>query len=900
MSLEEYARKRDFQRTPEPPPSRQGTRGEQRRFFVQRHDATRLHYDLRLELGGTLKSWAVPKGPTLDPGVKALAMQVEDHPLDYGPFEGNIPKGNYGAGSVMLWDYGDLEILEDIPAAEQLARGDLKLRLDGHKLRGTYALVRMKGRGKGNEWLLIKKRDEHAVPGWEVEEHAYSVKTGRTQEEIAAELPPRRAKTGASPRKPAAPKTASSRRKTASRKAAAAPSPGDLPGAVAAPMPDFLTPMMAQLASHPPAGERWVYEIKWDGVRALCFIQDGNLRIYSRTGNLYGRQFPELSVVPHFVGAREAILDGEIAVLDQQGRSSFELIQPRIHHADPNTIAHLARKSPVKLYLFDLLYWDGYDLRGVPLIDRKRALESILRETPRMQYSAHFTAPAEEMLEAARQAGIEGVIAKCVDAKYESRRSRSWMKIKVVNRQELVICGFTEGERDYFGSLALGVYEGDKLVYAGNVGTGFDDRNLPLLWSKLEPLITGRHPFAVRPPTPRKTTWVRPELVCEVKFAEWTRDGRLRAPVFVSLRTDKRPEECVRERAAEPAVEPRCPPEEHIVNAGRRAGPLLDASLKEAALEIGGRRLKFTNLNKVYWPRDGYTKRDLINYYDAVSELILPHLRDRPLSLKRYPNGIDEPHFFQKNIPEEYPDWLRIEPIYSSERGENIRYVIANDRATLLYLANLGCIDQNPMMSRIGSLDNPDFILLDLDPVECGFDRIVQAALLVRKVLERIGLQGYPKTTGGDGMHVYIPVEPRYTYDQARSFAEILSHLVLAEDPELFTTPRAVAKRRKGRVYFDYLQLASTKTISAPYVVRPRDGAPVATPLDWKEVKRGLTPEQFTINNLLKRFERLGDLFAGVLKKPQKLELALERLATLAGDKEGRMHKTSLPPAALD
>ena len=866
MSLKEYVRKRKFTETPEPAPDTPDPAPTQGRFFIQRHDATRLHYDLRLEISGTLKSWAVPKGPSLVPLSKNLAMHVEDHPLSYGDFEGNIPKGNYGAGSVMLWDRGTFELLGERPAEEQLEKGDLKFRLNGEKLKGEFALIRMKGRGKGNEWLCIKKRDEFADPEWDIENYAWSVKTGRTQEEIASDLPAK---------KRVARKNAGKKR--TGQKSDEGFATRSLPGAKQGPMPQSLTPMMAFAETQPPAGNEWLYEVKWDGVRAICFIENGAVRIISRNGNSFDRQYPELSVLPHYIQAATAIVDGEIAVLDEEGKPRFELIQPRIHQTDPNTIAHLARKTPVKLFLFDLIYLDGYDLRAVPLLERKRALRSIVQPFERLQLSDHFVAKGPEMLEAARTAGLEGIIAKRCDSKYEERRSRSWLKIKVTGRQEFVICGYTHGERDTFSSLVLGVYDAGRLVWAGNVGTGFNEASLEMLAGKLAGLRTAKSPFDQKAAMLRTATWVEPRLVCECKFVEWTREGRLRAPVFLGLRPDKNPEDCVREPARVEAGS-------DTADAASKNGPLFPETAKDLTLTVDGRTIKFTNLGKTYYPREGYTKRDLLNYYDQVSGYLLPHLKDRPLSLKRYPNGIHEEFFFQKNIPEEYPDWLRIEPIHSEHRGEEIRFVVANDRATLLYLTNLGCIDQNPWMSRVGSLEYPDYILIDLDPQECSFDMIIDAALLVKNKLDLVGLQGYPKTTGGDGMHVFVPIEPRYTYDQVRSFAEILSRLVIGDQPDLFTTPRAVSKRRKGRVYFDYLQISSGKTIAAPYVLRAYDGAPVAAPLSWQEVQRGLRPEHFHIGNALARFHRVGDLFAPVLSTKQRLEPALKRLSKLLSE----------------
>ena len=839
MSLDEYARKRDFSRTPEPAPTPQGPPGGgSGRFFVQRHNATRLHYDFRLEIGGTLKSWAVPKGPSLDPAMKHFAAMVEDHPVSYGDFEGNIPKGNYGAGSVMLWDQGTFELIGDESGDAQIARGDLKFRLHGGKLSGTWALVHMKTRGKGNDWLILKKKDEAACTPWNIEEHARSVKTGRTQEEIAAELPA----------------------KQASKKPAGRFDSAGLTGAVASPMPDFFAPMGSSLTDQIPSGPDWVFEVKWDGVRGLIFLRDGAVTIFTRNQNRCEQQYPELQVLPHYIAATEAILDGEIVALDEKGVSKFELIQPRIHTRDAGAIAKMAQKKPVNYYAFDLLYLDGFDLRRVALKERKRLLGTILRPFPLLRCSESFEGEGGQLLEAARHNGLEGLIAKRSTGTYESRRTQDWLKLKLTAEQEFVIAGYTPGERDYFASLAVGYYEDGRLYYAGNVGTGFDQRMLADLWRRIEPLKVPRNPFVKAEKIPKGTLWIQPELVAQIKFANWTSDAKLRAPVFLGLRDDINAAQVLREKASS-TVEP--------------PAALLPATAKEVTTEIDGHKLKFTNLDKVYFPEDGYVKRDLLNYYDAIAPLILPHLKDRPLSLKRYPNGIHQPYFFQKNTPASYPSWLRIATI------DDIRYVLADDRASLLYLANLGCIDQNPWMSRVGSLASPDYVLIDLDPHECSYARIVEAALLVKAKLDAIGLRGYPKTTGGDGMHIYIPIEPLYTYEHARAFAEVIARLLAAERPDLFTMPRAVASREKNRVYFDYLQIAESKTISAPYVARAHPGAPVSTPLAWEEVTPHLHPSQFNIMNAPGRFARVGDLFAGVLTDPQSIETALGKLQRL-------------------
>jgi bifunctional non-homologous end joining protein LigD len=819
VSLEKYREKRSFDKTPEPAPSLPTQSRGPLSFCVQRHHATNLHYDFRLELDGALKSWAVPKGPSLDPADKRLAMMVEDHPLEYGGFEGVIPKNNYGAGSVMLWDRGAYEMLGDLTPQEQLAKGDFKFILHGEKLKGEYAIVRMK-RGKGNEWLLIKKKDPFAIAGWSIDDYAVSVLSGRTQEEIAKNLePPKPSKKHA-----------------------------DLPN---------ISPMLAQIGKGtPPSGPDWLYEIKWDGVRAICYVEDGRLRMITRNGNAMDRQYPELSVLPHHLKATTAILDGEIAALDNRGLPSFELLQSRINVAEASAIATLSRNLPVVIFLFDLLYLNGRDLRGEPLIERKRLLKEILEPNDVIRYSEHFPGTGAELLDAAKAQGLEGIIAKRANSFYESRRTSDWVKFKLVTTDEFVLCGMIKGEREPFGALALGIYDHGKLKWAGNVGTGFDRKKMDAIYARLAPLATETCPLEPEDGLPKKgVIWTRPEVVCEVRFSNWTDDGKLRAPVWIGLRPDIDPQECTRDE----------PPAERKT--------LLDPSKTEEILTIDRHRLKFTNLNKLYYPKDNIAKRDLINYYDAVAPLLVPHLKDRPLSLKRYPNGIDADFFFQKAIADSFPKWLH------TADADGIESVIGDDRATLLFLVNLGCIDHNPWMSRIGSLENPDYMLIDLDPQDCPYEKIVEAAFIVKAKLDQAELESYPKTTGGDGMHIFVPLAPIFTYEQVRSLAELLSHIVAAERPDLFTTPRAVAKREKGKVYFDWQQIARGKTISAPYVLRAYPGAPVATPLAWREVTPRLNPDQFNIRNALARFDRVGDLFASVLNSTQEIGPALEKLS---------------------
>jgi bifunctional non-homologous end joining protein LigD len=850
MSLEEYRRKRVFSRTPEPPdkPSEQ----EGNRFFIQRHSARRLHYDLRLEMDGVLKSWALPNGPTLDPAIKRLAVHVEDHPLDYGSFEGTIPSGNYGAGNVTLWDRGTYEWLGPKTPAQMWESGDLKLRFHGHKIVGEFALVRT-NRGKGKDWLLIKKKDFAVREGWDPESDTRSVLQG------PAEL-------------------------------------SSIEGAVKAEMPASLDPMLATLSTSVPSGTDWLYEVKWDGYRALCYIDSGKVRMLSRRGIKLDKQFATVSAaLAQSVKADTAIIDGEVVALDANGAPSFQRLQNMTGFGTKPAIKGMAAPL-LNFFAFDLIYLNGYDLRKAALIDRRNLLTSILLPSDIIRYSEHFAGKGSELLQAVKAKGLEGIVAKQAQSRYESKRSGNWIKIKVTCQQDFVICGYLLGEREHFGALVLGYYENKKLVYAGNVGSGFTQQSLKAVFETIKPLVTKKSVLSDVPRDVGEVTWVKPELVCTVKFTSWTNDNRLRAPVFLGLRDEVEPEEVVRETgllaedlsSKDLSTKDQLPQdsaansntETEAAEASSVTTHLLPPENAEAALMIEGRRLKFTNLNKVFYPADGYTKRDVINFYAAVADLLVPHLQGRPLSLKRYPNGIDHDFFFQKDASG-FPDWLHREEIASDEDSKT--RVIADDKASLLYLANLGCIDQNPYMSRLGTLDNPDFILIDLDPYHCGYDRIVEAAQLVREKLRLIGLTGYPKTTGGNGMHVYVPVEPIYEFAQTRSFAEILARWVAAERPDLFTTPRMTSAREKGKVYFDYLQNASRKTISAPYVLRAHPGAPVATPLKWEEIVPGIKPAQFHIANVLRRFERVGDLFNGVLTKPQELGPALEKLGAAMG-----------------
>lgn len=818
--LTEYARKRDFRKTPEPPAERTGAAsarsGGRAAFFIQRHDATSLHYDFRLAIDGTLKSWAVPKGPSMDPAVKRLAMEVEDHPLSYGTFEGNIPKGEYGGGSVMLWDRGEFELLGEKTADEQLQKGDLKFVLHGTKVSGEFALVRMHRAQKKNEWLLIKKKDAAADAAWDVDTLATSVVSGLTQEEIAS-------------------------------------------GGKRTPMPASVKPMLATLMETAPEGLDWAYEIKWDGVRALCYITDGEARFISRNGLSYGKQFPELKDLPSHIKAEEAILDGEIVATGADGRVSFQALQPRLMGKGHRKPSKDEPAPTISLFLFDVLYCDGVDLRERPLNERTAKLKSIVKPSPRVQISEQLAGAGAAVMEAAREHGLEGIIAKRLSSRYHSARSSDWVKVKVQDRQEFAICGWLSGKRQHFSALVLGLRDDEGFRWCGNVGTGFSDATLAALAAEMGPLRVAKKPAEYHGPWAAGATWIRPKLVAEIRFTEWTREGRLRAPVFLGLRTDKRPQEA----AKETPVAPKQPTE------------------NARTIVIDGRSLALTNLNKVYFPEDKLTKGDIIDYYAQIAPVLEPYLKDRPTSLRRYPNGIHGESFFQKNLAESTPDWVASETIYSEDTKRDIRYALVQDAATLVYLANLGCIDQNPWVSRVGSLDSADYVLIDLDPNHCVYDRVIEAAQYIGEALRSLGLKPFVKTSGGNGIHVVVPLKAGHSYDDVRAFTGALAMIAARQRPDLFTIERAIAKRKSDRVYFDYVQIGKGKTIAAPYVVRPVRGAAVSTPLEWDELKAGMQPTDFHIGNIFERLDAQGDLWKPTLTRGQRLAPALRKVEKL-------------------
>ncbi len=839
--LDEYRRKRDPDRTPEPfdpgpptpppPPSAAAPR-----FVVQKHWARNLHYDLRLELDGVLKSWAVPKGPSTRVEEKRLAVHVEDHPLEYADFEGVIPAGNYGAGSVIVWDRGWFRSFKPGDPLEQYARGKLELELFGFKLRGRWTLVRMGKKDK--EWLLLKKADGAASEREAIERYPESVITGMTVEETR-DVPGtlaalrERVRSFGSPRRNLSPRGISF--------------------------------TLATLAERPPSGPEWCFEIKYDGVRMLAFRNGDQVCLLGRSGEDITKRYPEIAAALVALPAPRFLLDGEIIAEDEEGRPSFQRLQARMLLTRPGDIQAAMARVPVRGVFFDCLAVEDRDLRRVPLAERKELLGRLLPPLGTVQRCDHVLEHGEAFFEAASEMGLEGIVAKRLASVYAGRRSRDWIKIKCQRRQEFVIGGYSEpqGARVRFGALHVGLYEGPRLVYVTKVGAGFDDESLESMWRALEPLARATSPFEERSPTGRGHHWVEPRLVCDVRFTEWTRDGGLRHPIFLGLRVDKRPEECLREApvAIEAATEPALARDPAAAAAPRRSAPS---------------RVRFTNLKKLFWP-DGTTKGDLIAYYESVAPLMLAYLRDRPIVLTRYPDGIEGKSFFQKDAPVYVPAWVRTETVHSDDGERDIRYFVLDDLDSLRYVANLGTIPIHAWSARVGSLDHPDWLVLDLDPKGAPFTHVVQVARALRTILEELELPSHVKTSGATGLHVLIPMGRRYSHAEVRTFARLLAMMVVEAVPDLSTITRAV-QSRGGKVYVDFGQNGRGITIVAPYSVRPLPGAPASCPLRWDEVTARLDPAQFTIRTIPKRFEKMEDPLSGVLGKGIDMVAAITRI----------------------
>ncbi len=882
MSLEKYKEKRDFKRSPEPSGG-EATSDGRLRFVVQKHKSSHLHYDLRLELAGVLKSWAIPKGPSTNPHEKRLAVMVEDHPLDYRTFEGVIPEGEYGAGSVMVWDEGYYCIPESCSPEEMeesiskaLTKGHFAFILNGRKLHGRFVLAHMQRSKEENAWLFFKVADDDASDD-DILKDDLSAASGRTMDEIAAE-----ASTAGETWMPAK-----------------ALEGVDLSDAPESPMPRDVKPMLATLVDEPFDREGWLFEVKWDGYRAIAEVRQGDVRLYSRNLQPFNDRFPSIMEALPKIGL-EAILDGEVVIVDEKGVSQFQLLQNYLR----------TRSGTLVYYVFDLLYLEGHDLRKLPLLRRKDILHTVLPDLPTIKLSDHVMDQGESLFRAAREQGLEGIVAKKGDSPYRSgERTREWLKVRTQLRQEFVIGGWTEprGSRTGFGALVLGVYDGDDLVYVGHAGSGLDEKSLVAIHSKLKALERPESPFKTKPKTNMPAHWVEPELVCEVEFSEWTGDGLLRKPVIVGLREDKPPREVIREKPTSPPENRPSPPPplpqkgegsgmrensprpsegegagvrvsaEETKSEGRFARKPKGKKEKDMEIEIGGHKLRLTNLDKVFWPEDGYTKGDLIDYYREIAPFILPYLKDRPESLNRHPDGIDGESFYQKNVnSEQIPDWIPTVKIPSEGERGYVDYLLCQEDAALVFLANLACIELNPWNSRADQPDKPDFAIMDLDPEDISFGEVVKAAQAVHRILKSAGVQSCPKTSGATGLHIYIPLGAKYTYEQARDFTKIIAHLANQKLPETTSVERHPAKRQ-GKVYLDYLQNSRGQTLAAAYCVRPRPGATVSTPLKWEEVKAGLDPTKFTIRTIRKRLDKVGDLFTPVLGPGIDLAQALGR-----------------------
>ena len=842
--LEAYRKKRDPERTPEPFGGRRLAGG--RLFVVQKHAARRLHYDLRFEMDGVLKSWAVPKGPSVHAEEKRLAVHVEDHPIEYADFEGVIAPGNYGAGSVIVWDRGWYRSVKPEDPLEQLRRGKLELELFGYKLRGRWTLARMSGKDK--EWLLLKKADGAAAREELTDRYPQSVLSGLTVEEIAD----------------AGGRLASIRRHLE---------------AFHAPRRDVTARaqafMLATLSERPPADKGWLFEIKFDGVRVLAARRGEQVELYGRSGQLITGRYPDLVRALLALPTEHFVIDGEIVALDENGRPSFQRLQPRMALTDPREIESAAARVPVEGIVFDCLGLDGHDLRCLPLIRRKECLRLLVPPLGPVHYADHILEHGQAFLEAAAEQRLEGIVAKKAASAYTSGRSRDWIKIKCQRRQEFVIGGYTDpqGSRGHFGALHVGLYDGARLVYVSKVGTGFDQAELKRLSEKLLPLTRATPPFDTGAiPRGRSHHWVEPRLVCEVRFSDWTKDGGIRHPTFLGLRSDKRPEDCRREAPLAP------PQDDALTQTAVPPGPTSPTGGDSTA-----RTVKLTNLKKIFWPADGYTKGDLVAYYERIAPLLLPYLRDRPLVLTRYPDGITGKSFFQKDAPEFAPAWVRTERVYSKDAGREIDYFVVDDVASLRYVANSGAIPLHLWASRLGSLERPDWLVLDLDPKGAPFTDVVKVARALHRILDDLELPSYPKTSGATGLHILIPLGARYTYDEVRTFARLLAVLGVEAEPEISTTARPL-RARGGKVYIDFGQNGHGQTIVAPFSLRPLPGAPASCPLVWSEVTARLDPARFTMTTVPKRFDKIPDPLAPVLTGHIDMAAAVARIGQRLGE----------------
>lgn len=798
-------------------------------FVVQLHAARRRHYDLRLESGGVLMSWAVPKGPALDPVEKRLAVHVEDHPLAYADFEGVIPSGEYGAGAMIVWDRGMWLPLADPDAG--LESGKLLFELRGHKLQGVWTLVRIKK--SPNEWLLIRERRGRSGPSTarDAEElPPQSILSGLTVEQVAAGFDPapdlvRRLAALGAPRRDVQPKN--------------------------------VRLMLATARREPFSRPDWVFELKLDGYRMLAVKSPDGAALISRNGRDLTRAFPDLARAIGALPYERLILDGEAVVHDDSGMPSFQSLQKRARLSREIDAVRAARRQPATFYAFDLLAASGHDLRPLPLLERKRVLLDVLPPVGPIRYVEHFAERGEDLYRRVREMGLEGIVGKAAESRYTGGRSRQWIKVRADRTRDFMIVGYTlpKGSRTGFGALHLAAFDAGKLVYTGRVGSGFDTVDLASLESDLT--ARGRSTPACAGPVPAgdEHRWVEPGLVCEVRYRERTADGLLRQPVFLRVRDDLEATD-----AGDPTD-----------NESPRVAPTRTAAV-------------LTNPEKIFWPEEGYTKRDLVEYYRRVSPWLLPYLRDRPLVLTRYPDGIEGKSFYQKNAPASAADWVRTVRIASESSQRDIEYFVCDDLETLLYLANLGSIPLHIWASRTASLDAPDWCILDLDPKGAPFKAVVDVALCIYQICNEIQLPCHVKTSGSTGLHILIPLAGQLDWEGSRGLGEVLARVAVAERPALATVERVISARA-GKVYVDYLQNRRGQLLAAPFSARPLAGATVSTPLRWKEVTGRLGSGRFTIASVPRRMARLGaDPMAGLLVERPDLGQALIRLqARLAG-----------------
>ncbi|WP_316783329.1 DNA ligase D [Pedobacter frigiditerrae] len=889
MSLTAYKKKRTFTKTTEPEGGK-GT-GKELRFVIQKHAASHLHYDFRLEMGGVLKSWAVPKGPSTDPKVKRLAMMVEDHPYDYRTFEGIIPQGEYGGGTVIVWDEGTYTTIEEIDgiAAQEkyllseLKKGSVKMVLHGKKLKGEFALVKTHGMAE-NSWLLIKHKDKYASEEdiTKKDKSVISKKTLEQVEKTSDNIYGEDNKKTTAKKDPIKKVEKVVKEKKSEKTATPKNEKAIVANAEKSPFYTKIEPMLATLVDKPIDDDDWLYEIKWDGYRAVAFMNKKEIELKSRNDKSFNEKFyPVYNELKKW--NINAVVDGEVVVVNEKGIANFGALQNWRSEADGELV----------YYVFDVLWYNGYDLKSLPLTERRAILKQIIPDDSLIQLSKDFDTSGTEFLAAAKKMGLEGIMAKRKDSVYDvGHRTGNWLKIKSNKRQEVVIGGYTinDDTSKPFSALLVGVFEKGKFVYTGKIGTGFNIKTQKEMLKMFEPLITDKPQFSAepdinkpsrfRPNPPRaKATWLKPELICEVSFTEMTTDGVMRHPSFEGMREDKKAKEVVLEKEAnteevikETAVDKYLSPPK----SGKRR-TLLNPKDQTQVRKVNGHDLKFTNLSKIYWPIEKITKRDLINYYYQVAPYMLPYLKNRPQSLNRHPGGINGPSFYQKDVTGKVPDWMDTYLYHSGDSPEDKHFLLGNNEATLLYMAGLGCIEINPWSSTTKKPDHPTWCIIDLDPDKNSFEQVIEAAQVTKQILDDMGVPSYCKTSGSTGLHIYIPLGAKYSYEQSKEFARIIVTLVHRELPKYTSLERAVADR-KGKMYLDFLQNRSQATIAAPYSVRPKPSATVSMPLAWDEVKKGLKMKDFTIFNAVERIESLGDIFKPVLEKGIDLKKVIKTI----------------------